>query len=197
MERKEIQEKRMKGYFIEAAKEILKGEGLKALSVRNIAEKAGYSFATLYNYFRDQKDLLYLCLLDFQDECREFVKSETASAKNGREKIKKIVSAYVKYFVQYPGIFEIFFIESMTDISKKKETSETICLFLDRLCDEEWEYCVKNGIFTSKEAAILREEILFFIHGILLLYNNRMYPGTYQEFTKRISEYLDRKLSVT
>ena len=41
MQKKEIQEQRIKGYFIEAAKEMLKGEGLKSISVRNIAERAG------------------------------------------------------------------------------------------------------------------------------------------------------------
>ena len=54
MERKKIQEERIRGYFIQATKEILKGEGLSALSVRNIADRAGYSYATLYNYFKEQ-----------------------------------------------------------------------------------------------------------------------------------------------
>ena len=33
----DIQEQRMRDYFIQATKEILRGEGLKSLSVRNIA----------------------------------------------------------------------------------------------------------------------------------------------------------------
>ena len=53
MKNKIIQEQRIKGYVIQAAKEILKGEGLKSISVRNIADQAGYSYATLYNYFKD------------------------------------------------------------------------------------------------------------------------------------------------
>ena len=54
MEKKEIQEQRMRGYFIQATKEIIKGEGIKSVSVRNIADRAGYSYATLYNYFKDK-----------------------------------------------------------------------------------------------------------------------------------------------
>ena len=59
MEKKQIQEQRIKSYFIQATKEILKGEGLKCISVRNIADKAGYSYATLYNYFKDVQDLIH------------------------------------------------------------------------------------------------------------------------------------------
>ena len=49
MKNKEIQEKRMRDYFIQATREILKGEGIESISVRNIADRAGYSYATLYN----------------------------------------------------------------------------------------------------------------------------------------------------
>ena len=62
MDKKSILEQRMKGYFIQAAMEILRGEGIKDLSVRNVAEKAGYSYATLYNYFKDLNELLSLCI---------------------------------------------------------------------------------------------------------------------------------------
>ncbi len=35
---KQIQEERIKGYFIEATKKILKGEGLRSVNVRNISK---------------------------------------------------------------------------------------------------------------------------------------------------------------
>jgi AcrR family transcriptional regulator len=110
MEKKEIQEERMKGYFIQAAKEIIKAEGIRAISVRNIADRAGYSYATLYNYFKDVKDLIFICITDFQEECRIFIYDEVKNFSNGKENIKAKVKAFVKYFVLYPGIFELFFI---------------------------------------------------------------------------------------
>ena len=42
MNNKEIQEQRMKGYFMQATKELLKGEGLKSINVRSIAAQAGF-----------------------------------------------------------------------------------------------------------------------------------------------------------
>ena len=133
MERKKIQEQRMKGYFIEATKEILKGEGLKCVSVRNIADKAGYSYATLYNYFKDVKELIFECVKDFQDECEELVKNETKKCPRGKDKIKAIIKSYMKYFVQYPGIFELFFLEKISDFGSKQPTIELIRTFLERL----------------------------------------------------------------
>ena len=54
-----LKKKRMMIYFIEAAEKIVKEEGLGALSLRRVADAAGYNSATLYNYF---DDLEYLTL---------------------------------------------------------------------------------------------------------------------------------------
>jgi len=182
MQKKEIQEQRIKGYFIEATKEMLKGEGLKSISVRNIAERAGYSYTTLYNYFKDLNELIFLCVKDFQNECESFIEDETKKAPRGTEKIKAITKGYIKYFVQYPGIFELFFIEKISNIGSKQPTTELISTFLDRLCQEEWDYCIREKITTSDEADIIMKQLRFTVTGMLLLYLNRMQPADYNEF---------------
>jgi AcrR family transcriptional regulator len=172
----------MKGYFIEATKEMLKGEGLKSISVRNIAERAGYSYTTLYNYFKDLNELIFLCVKDFQDECELFIKDEIKKQPHGIEKIKAISKAYINYFVQYPGIFELFYIEKISNIGSKQPTTELICTFLDRLCLEEWEYCIQQNITTKEEADIYTKQLRFTVAGMLLLYLNRLQPTDYKEF---------------
>ncbi|NCD10629.1 MAG: TetR/AcrR family transcriptional regulator, partial [Negativicutes bacterium] len=122
MTKNEIQEQRMRGYFIDATRTILKGEGLRAVSVRNVAEIAGYSYATLYNYFRDVKDLVFECVCDFQNECTRFVEEKVGEEAPGLRRIRAITIAYMKYFVEYPGIFELFFIEKPSEIANKQPT---------------------------------------------------------------------------
>ena len=58
MNNKELKEQRIKGYFIQAAKEILVGEGIKSLSVRSVSERAGYSYTTIYNYFENSINII-------------------------------------------------------------------------------------------------------------------------------------------
>lgn len=179
---KKLQEERIRGYFIEATKNILKGEGLKSLNVRNIAKEAGYSYATLYNYFKDVKYLIFECVKDYQLECEEHVKLETKNSKHGYSKIKNITTSFMKYFVQYPGIFELFYIEKTNDLGYKHPTINLIYSFLDKLCDEEWNYCIKNKICTKKEAEIKKETLKNVTAGILLFYINRHNPQSYKEF---------------
>ncbi len=196
MKNKIIQEKRMRGYFIQAAKEILKGEGLDSISVRSIADQAGYSYATLYNYFKDVKDLIFECIKDFQEECEEYVIRETADSPRGIDKIKDIFRAYIKYFVEYPGVFELFFLEKISDIEHKQPTSELICSFLDRLSNEEWNYCTTNNLVSVTVADKTRSILKYQIPGLLLLYINRRNPLTYREFTQLVDAQLNKIIKI-
>lgn len=182
MERKEIQEARMRGYFIQATKEILKGEGIRSVSVRNIAERAGYSFATMYNYFRDVKDLIFLCVQDFQEEAEVFVRQEIKKSKRGPERIQAISWAYMKYFVQYPGIFELFYLVKFSDIAAKQPTAALITSFLDRLCATEWTYCLQKKLVTPEEREAITLRLNHLTAGMLLNYMNRRFPENYTDF---------------
>ncbi|MCF8242604.1 MAG: TetR/AcrR family transcriptional regulator [Melioribacteraceae bacterium] len=190
MVRNEIQEIRMKEYFIDAAREILKGEGLKSISVRNIAERAGYSYATLYNYFNDVKDLIFECVKDFQKECDQFVEAGSKNSRRGLPRIKSITKAYINYFVQYPGIFELFFIESTNDFVNKKTDLQVITGSLNRLCEPELIYCVENEVLTKHSADKMINQLLYSVVGLLTLYINRRQPKTYKEFMANVETEL-------
>jgi AcrR family transcriptional regulator len=196
MERKEIQENRMKSYFVQATKELIKGEGLKSVSVRNIAERAGYSFATIYNYFKDVNDLVFLCVQDFEEECTLMVNEKAKHYAHGKPRIKAISKTYMQYFVEYPGIFELFFLEKMFSIGHKQKTNLLIMNFLDILCEEEWNYCIKNKLVKKADADEIKSALKYFTTGMLLSFINRQYPSVYADFTKLTEEQLDRILAV-
>jgi AcrR family transcriptional regulator len=196
MDRKQIQEQRMKSYFIQAAKDMLKGEGLKSLSVRSVADRAGYSFATLYNYFKDLNELIFVCVKDFQEECLEIVIGKTKKIPDGKEKIKATVMAYISYFLEYPGVFELFFLERMGNIGNKQATSELIYTFLDRLCEEQWIYCLKENMVDSEKVSIQKAQLRFAVMGMLLFYENRLQPESYQEFMKLANKQIDEIISI-
>lgn len=181
-ENKKRQEERIRGYFVEATKKTLKGEGLKAVNVRNIAKEAGYSYATLYNYFKDIKFLIFECVKDFQAECAEIVKNGSKNSKHGIPKIKAITHSYIKYFIQYPGIFELFYIEGINNLGSGNPTILLIYNLLDDLCKKEWDYCVDKKVCTKKEAEFKKETLKHVTVGLLLFYLNRHSPNDYKDF---------------
>lgn len=184
VERKQIQEQRIKGYFVQAAKDILKSEGLKGISVRNVAQKAGYSYATLYNYFNDIRYLVFECVKDFQEECTQFIEERSMNGSPGLERLQLISKAYIDYFVEYPGIFELFYIEKMSAYGNSTETAELIYNFLDKLCAKDWSIYAAQLKLEDEFVNQLKSQLRFTIIGLLLFYLNRNYPSSYEEFTK-------------
>ncbi|HPR32945.1 MAG TPA: TetR/AcrR family transcriptional regulator [Prolixibacteraceae bacterium] len=190
MKNKEIQEKRMKDYFIQATKDILKAEGITSLSVRNIADQAGYSYATLYHYFKDVNDLIFLCVHDFQEECHAFVRNQTKKSTRGMEKIRATVLAYMQYFVEYPGIFELFYLVKVGDFGGKQSTLDVISHSLDRICEEEWVYCIHTNVLTENQTVGVKEQLKFGVVGLLLFYLNRRTPDSYTLFMDQARRWI-------
>lgn len=184
---KELQESRMRGYFIEAAKETLKGEGIKALNVRYVAERAGYSFATLYNYFKDLNELIFICVKDFMDECETYIDQQSSDLQPGKERLRIRIMAYINYFTQYPGIFEVFFVERMNDIGARQPTALMIYEFTDRIGQEDINYLKENGLISTETAEFIKLNIRNSITGLMLFYNNRLQPSDYKDF-KNLAE---------
>lgn len=77
---KTIKKRRVIRYFIDAARNIARENGLSAITIRSVAERAGYNSATLYNYFENLDQLLaFTCidiLLDLVQRCSEIEKTD-------------------------------------------------------------------------------------------------------------------------
>ncbi len=196
MKNKEIQELRIKDYFIQATKDILKSEGIKAISVRNISDKAGYSYATLYNYFKDVNDLIFLCVSDFQAECLTFVKKQTKGIPNGREKIKALALSYINYFLEYPGIFELFYISRVGDFNNKQSIISLIDKSLDSVCESDWNYCVSHNQIEMENLEFFKSQLKLSTVGLLLFYLNRLTPPSYSEFISHANKQTDDLLGL-
>ncbi|MBP1640618.1 MAG: hypothetical protein H6Q17_2201 [Bacteroidetes bacterium] len=184
---KSIQEQRMKGYFIQATKDILKGEGLKGVSVRNIAQQAGYSYSTIYNYFKDVNDLVFVCISDFQKECESFVAEQTKEKPQGIDRLKATVVSYVNYFLEYPGIFDLFYLAKVGDFGHKAATIDLINGSLDAVCEKEWNYCASHGLVKVEEVERIKAQLRYTVIGMLLLYLNRRFPSSYSEFMSQLT----------
>jgi len=180
-------EERLKGYFLEAAKNMIRSEGLKSVSVRNIAESAGYSYATMYNYYRNLSELILDCIKDFFGECREYISKEEIPEKNGKKRLIALTKAYIKFFVQYPGIFEVIFLESKPIVPFKPEMNDIIEKFLIELLRADALDIFKKDKKTERFLRIHRD----YVSGLLLLYINRRIPMDYKQMLEDYEEGIE------
>lgn len=62
--KKDIQKQRIMRIFIDATKEIAEEEGISKITIRNVADRAGYNSATIYNYFDNVESLIAFAMID-------------------------------------------------------------------------------------------------------------------------------------
>ena len=65
MANQELKKKRMLTYFIKAAQDIMNKEGIAGVTLRKVADGAGYNNATLYNYFEDLDHVILFASLKY------------------------------------------------------------------------------------------------------------------------------------
>ena len=192
MNKNPLQEERIKGYFIQAAMEILRGEGIRDLSVRHVADKAGYSYATLYNYFKDLNALLTACINEFLNEIKTNISSSIQYIPKGKQRIAMINYTYIRYFVQYPGTFELIYSTKLNN----KDSQSLVLSFLDEQCEDDWSYLINENIFTKEEVQTKKEAVRYIISGMMLLYNNLSYPKDYEAYQTIVQKQISSILEV-
>lgn len=182
MDNKEIQRKRIMTYFIDAAKEIIKEEGVKGLSARKVGEKAGYSYATIYNYFKDINTLLTYCMLDYLEDCYCYITNNVDKDQDPKQQMIDYALAYFKYFADNPDVFQLVFLEDLgqarehktdnkaqnAEIRPENELPSINTLFRKLLTE-----CAEKGLVPHGNIELLFELIGSSVHGKLMFYIKR------------------------
>lgn len=190
MDKREIQERRIKGFFIEAAKDVIKKEGLSNLTVKRVAELAGYAPGTLYNYFPDFNTLLFYCAKDFWHDCMTEVSKNDHKNMGIKEKIVNFSKRYAGYFINNPNIFQLIFLEDLGKIPdeflKGGDVPEVAFLLQEAL-----EGAAREGLIPGDKVTTIENLIDNSIHGILLFYMKGRSSMKDKEVMNMIEEVVD------
>ncbi|MFD1928021.1 TetR family transcriptional regulator [Sporosarcina siberiensis] len=110
MPNKIIQKSRMWKYFIEATVNIIQEEGMDQVTIRKVADRAGYNSSTIYNYFKDLSHLTFFAsmtlLKDYTNELASYIKLGDTPL----DKYKLAWECFSKYSFSQPEIFHTVFI---------------------------------------------------------------------------------------
>lgn len=109
MDKLNIKKRRVMMYFIEATQELILNEGIESLSIKKIADTAGYNTATIYNYFEDLEELILYSSIDYLKIYLKDLKSEIKSNMKAIEMYETIYKVFVHHSFEKPEIFHTLF----------------------------------------------------------------------------------------
>ncbi|MBE0601785.1 MAG: TetR/AcrR family transcriptional regulator [Firmicutes bacterium] len=162
----DIKSDRVRSFFVEAAKAIILRDGVDGASVRKVAALAGYSYATMYNYFLDLNQLLqetkHAMILDLVEHMG---KVENPSLQ-GAEAIRYLNRKYALYFLDHPHVYRFFY---SCQWEHDKEAAKPHFDY-----ESSWQECyqrlVDDGVIRREDIMIVARTVIYAVHGLLALY---------------------------
>ena len=119
MDNKQLQKSRMWKYFVEAATEIIQEEGVKAVTIRKVADRAGYNSATIYNYFSEFSHLLFFASMRLMTEYTTEVTQRMNEKELAIDQYIVAWECFSEYSFKQPDIFHSVFIRDLGENTDK------------------------------------------------------------------------------
>ena len=114
-----IRQKRTMIFFIEATKHILQEDGYDHLTIREIAQRAGYNAATLYHYFRDLDELIIYGSVGFLSDYVRLLACRIKHSMTALQKYQTIYACFNEVAFVWPRVFyHMFFGNHHVDLDK-------------------------------------------------------------------------------
>lgn len=209
MDNLSIKRLRMMAYFITAADQIIQEEGIEKATIRNIAKKAGYNGATIYNYFNDSEHLIFFTKISNLEVYKTRLYKEIPDDLSPLDELKNVFRIFVEETFKNPNDFyDLFFSKYSLQLNETVTLYHKI--FPDRLKTENKrliamlsendiykrnmalvDNCLENGYFSDKETAEKMNELMILTYSGLLNRYLETESKDVQLYTDKFMEYLD------
>jgi len=136
MENKEIQKRRMMGYFLEATKSIIETEGISAVTIRKVASIAGYNSATVYNYFENLNHLIFFASLKYLKDYAEALPKYTEKSKDSFENYINVWKCFSYYSYLRPEIYMLIFFSGFSHATVNSSIKTYYSIFPEEMGEE-------------------------------------------------------------
>ncbi|MFZ5969508.1 MAG: TetR family transcriptional regulator [Bacillota bacterium] len=186
MDKKIIQKKRMMGYFLEAANKIIEEEGLEEITIRKVADLAGYNYATVYNYFENLDHLIFFACMKYLKGYILDLPNHIKNADNALDKYLLIWECFSKHSYTHPKIYYKMFFDkfsgSYNDAVKQyyfifpEEIAEQAQDMLPTMLNdnkfhrdmEALKACAKEGFLKKESLEEINDMCMLIYEGMLL-----------------------------
>lgn len=213
--RKEIQTARMWRYFLDAASELIDEKGLHQITIREIADRAGYTSSTVYNYFRDLSHLKFFAVMRYTNNYFKELPLYMEKGTNTVDKWLYSWECFCKHSFQYPEIYSLLYVENIGNVPEAlvKDYYQIYAHELINLSEEVQSIVSQHNIATrsslyiqkAKDEGFFEEKDIEYIADITMLIWTGMLTNKInlrretndEDITKQTMHYIERSIKQT
>jgi AcrR family transcriptional regulator len=107
--------------ILQASLALMNEGGLGALSMREVARRAGVSHQAPYHYFADREAILAELAGDGFDQLYDYMVSAIGLARDKASKNRAMGEAYIRFALNHPEQFRLMFRNEMCDLTRYPE----------------------------------------------------------------------------
>ncbi len=185
----------LKNALIQAGIEILSKEGMQALSLRNVAKKAGVSHAAPYAHFTDKQALVAAIATEGYKKLYQRLVTAQNSGSDPLARLVAVAQAYLQFAMDEPDHFGITFagvVEAEQNYPDYVEQSKR-CFALVVASVAE---CQTEGLLVKGETELIAVSLWACIHGFVQLWLGNQIPSVLMA-RYSVQDLLNFQLSLT
>jgi AcrR family transcriptional regulator len=110
----------LRARVLDTSRELLATGGLPALSMREVARRAGVTHQAPYHYFPDKESILAELVTEgFEELARRMCGANDAAAQGGKlEVLRRAAEAYLGFALEHPAVFRVMFRPELCDAGR-------------------------------------------------------------------------------
>ncbi len=157
--------KRRRFEIVDAAVSLFSDLGFYKTKISDIAEKLGVSQGTIYKYFEEKDDILYLAILHILETYENEIPLHIQAARNPVEKICLALKAYCTVVGKMPDETVLAYRSTKSLSPKRQEYIKEAEAKTNRLLEECVSDCVKEGFYVDVNERLLAYQYVMYCHS--------------------------------
>lgn len=168
------EQEKVRRRFIDCARKVFAEEGAHGLTMRRLANEAGYSPGTIYLYFPSRRDLLREVWKEDITALRDSFRAaaEAAGPNSALERVRALCRCWADFWFERPDHFKAMFLEV-----ERQYVSERAAFAEDESVRELHQAFVANtteaveaGELLNADPVLLTHSLLAAVHGVVALH---------------------------
>ena len=168
--RRERQKQELRQKILDVASELFLEKGYEKFSLRQVAERIGYSPTTIYLYFQNKDDLLMTAVQEGFDGFDRRMIEIASTTPDSLARIEKLGRAYIDFARMHPAMYQLMFSAERLDMNNpvlRQAADASFSGLVAAINENRSEAIAETRLTLDQAADIVR--VWSLVHGFAML----------------------------